>query len=548
MTHPRVHAALAAVVAAAGAGMLLPSCAALGPAPPADVHIGPASQPSGTSAPRTHASSQPSEPTALPEVPPSGPLTVTVEQAILLALENNRDLSVQRLNPLIARSVEQQERAVFDPDVTAEAGVLSERQPQDSGGRATSTDTELAAAVSQLLPAGTDVSVGLTADLLTADRRDDRYVTRLGLSINQALLRGAGVDVNLASVRQARIDTLISEYELRGFAESLVARGEETYWDCALAQRTIEIVTDSLHLAEQQRDEIDERIKVGSLAETELAAAEAEVALRREDLINARSALATTRLRLLRLLNPAAADFWNREIVLKSPPSVPQVELDDVETHVEVALRTRPDLNQARLGVRRDDLELVKTRNGLLPRMDLFITLGKSGYADSFGESFARLDDQDYDVLAGLRLEYPPGNRAAAARHSGAAYSREQALRALENLAQLVQVDVRSAYIEVDRAREQVTATAATRRLQEESLRAETEKFRVGKSTSFLVAQAQRDLLESQIGEVSAVVNYLKALIELHLQEGVLLERRGISAPGAKPVDVSARRQPQGPE
>jgi len=27
-----------------------------------------------------------------------------------------------------------------------------------------------------------------------------------------------------------------------------------------------------------------------------------------------------------------------------------------------------------------DDLELVKTQNGLLPLMDLFITLGKSGY------------------------------------------------------------------------------------------------------------------------------------------------------------------------
>jgi outer membrane protein TolC len=106
----------------------------------------------------------------------------------------------------------------------------------------------------------------------------------------------------------------------------------------------------------------------------------------------------------------------------------------------------------------------------------------------------------------------------------------------VKNLAQLVQVDVRSAYIEVTRAKEQISATAATRALQEEKARIEAEKFRVGKSTTLLVAQAQRDLLSSRITEIETITNYLKALIELHRLEGSLLERRGIIAPGREPV------------
>ncbi|NLF16542.1 MAG: TolC family protein, partial [Lentisphaerae bacterium] len=51
----------------------------------------------------------------------------------------------------------------------------------------------------------------------------------------------------------------------------------------------------------------------------------------------------------------------------------------------------------------------------------------------------------------------------------------------------------------------------------------------VGKSTSFLVAQAQRDLLASQIVEVEAVVNLLHALTTLYRLESSLLERRGIA-------------------
>jgi outer membrane protein TolC len=96
----------------------------------------------------------------------------------------------------------------------------------------------------------------------------------------------------------------------------------------------------------------------------------------------------------------------------------------------------------------------------------------------------------------------------------------------------LVELDVRSAYTEAMRAREQIDASAATRRLQEEALRAETEKFEVGFSTVLEVSQVQRDLLESQIAEVGAIIDYRKALIDLYRLEGSLLKRRGIDGPG----------------
>ena len=108
----------------------------------------------------------------------------------------------------------------------------------------------------------------------------------------------------------------------------------------------------------------------------------------------------------------------------------------------------------------------------------------------------------------------------------------------MDNLSQLIEVDVRSAYLEIARSQEQVAATSATRRLQQEKLRSETEKFRIGKSTSLLVAQAQRDFVASQISQVQAVVSFLKALIEIYRLEGSLLERRGIAGPGRESVKL----------
>jgi outer membrane protein TolC len=393
--------------------------------------------------------------------------------------------------------------------------------------------------LTQFFPTGTSMAVTGSTLMTDSSLYDNRfYTSRLGVGVTQSLLRGFGSDVNLADLRQARLDTRLSEYELRGFSESLVAQVEQTYWAFALARRQIEIVEESLKIARQQLDETRELIAVGRLAETELAAVQAEVAAQEQGLINARSELDKTQLGLLRLLNPPGGDLWQREISLIHQPRLPEIAMDDVGVYVRVARRMRPLLNEARLRVMRGDLQLVKTRNGLLPMMDLFVTLGKSGYSDSFGDSVSDLTGSNYDALVGLRFEYPFFNREAEGVNRRALLSRDQAAGALVNLEQLVELDVRTAYIEVNRAKQQIAASSATRRFDAEKFRTESEKFRVGKSTNFLVAQAQRDLLVSRIAEVRAVANYLTALVDLYLKDGTLLERHGIAAPGREPVGL----------
>ena len=475
-----------------------------------------------------------------------GPLEIGIQKAILLAMENNRSLVVERMKPEISRTFEKEEVAIFDPLLGAE--VSNRRSVADRLSRAgSSTESQTVDSITglislnKLFPTGTSVGLQGSTSYTDSSLYSDTFTSsRLGFTVTQALLQGMDICANLARIHQARIESLISEYELRGFMEVLLEEVESKFWDYALAQRQIEIYTNSLNLAEKQMDEVQERINIGQLAETELAAAQAEVALRRENLINARSDLAKERLNLLRLLNPSQNINWNRDIILEYQTSLPSVELDNVEQHVQVALKMRPELNQARLQMQQGDLEVIKTKNGLLPKMDFFITFGKTGYADTFNRATNNIFGDSYDVIGGLVFEYPPINQSARARYSRAVISRHQLLEALKNLTQLVQVDVRSAYIEATRTSEQIAATAATRNFQEEKLRTETEKFRVGKSTSLLVAQAQRDLLASQIAEIQTFANYLKALVALYRLEGSLLQRRGISAPGIKSISLDS--------
>ncbi len=456
---------------------------------------------------------------------------LTLEQALMMALANNRDLAVERFAPVIRQTYEAEERAAFDPVVAVEASQARDwGASTNSPSQPVATDkTAVEMGLSQTLPTGTRIDLHAAGSRVKTED-SQRYASGVELTASQALLRGRPVAVNLARLRQARFDTEISKWELVGFAQEVVAMVEAAYWECVLAESRVRILRTSLDLAEQQAAEIAQRIRVGALPETEQAAARAESALRKEALINAEGVRATMKLRLLRLVAPALFSCASdRTMSLATSPVAPTpAQPAPVAEHLEEALRLRPDLNEARLRLDRNELEVARTRNGLLPKLDLFARLGDSGYAASFSEALRKIDGDEWEGAIGLKLEFPVINRAERARHKRALATREQATEALLNMIDLARLDVEIAHLEVIRTTAQVAATAETRRLQEEKVRAENAKFAVGKSTALAAAQAQRDFVDSQISEAAAVVRLLEAWLLLYRADGSLLERRGL--------------------
>jgi len=498
----------------------------------------------------------PAKKAALPESVRSPHNSIDQRKAIvLLSLINNQALVVERLTPEIARTWEPEAAAVFDPVLIGTLGKLYNKgeRTNAAGRHFDFTEDSIVgeAGLTNFFPTGTTVTLGASSAVV--DRAVDRPVvpgnleqviqTRVGLTVSQALLRGAGRAANLAVVRQARIDALASEYQLRGFVEMFVAEVEQAYWDCMLANLQIEILEKVVDVARARLFRTKQRIDAGTLSRTEQWAAEAGLARRQERLIDAQSDLKTAKLRLLRAMNPGGDGFWKHEFELPMPPDVPNEFLEpDPGVYAEVAMRMRPDLNEARLRVSQGSLEVVRTRNGLLPQLDLFVTWGKSGYADSFSGSWHRLGGGGYDLLFGVRAAVPLGNVAARAQHKRAKLTRRQAEEALKNMEQLIQEDVRVAYIEVGRAEQQIAATEATLKRREATYDAEVERQAIGRSTMFQVIRAERNLLDSRNTAAEAVIDYLRAFVELHRLTGSLLERRGIETPGGEPAEPKRGR------
>ena len=445
-------------------------------------------------------------------------LEVTVLEAILSALQNNPSLKAQRYTPLLRQTYEGEEWGSFDPTLTVGSTIKDDE---------TGTGN---LSLSWPLPTGTRPTVSFTGEKRNPTNQIPFHTSATySIGITQSLLQGGpSLQVSLAKVRAARIETFASQWELRGFTETLVFNVEKAYWEYYLALKQREIYRDSLHIAEQQLENTRQRIAVGRLPELELAASRVEVAQRKESLIGAEGRVETARLKLLQYI--AKGTFQDVPVVLREEPKLPEEGMDEVGKHVEVGLKKRPDLIAARLSREKGDLEVIRTRNGLLPKLDFFIFLGNTVYKNAFGEAVAALFSSDPTLSAGFTFSMPLGNRVADARAQRAALSRAQMDEAVGNLERSAEVEIRSAFTEVKRTRATVIATAETRSLQEEKLRSEQEKYQVGRSTSILVATAERDLLAARLAEAQAVVNYILAVLTLYKAEGTLLERRGIDA------------------
>ena len=458
-------------------------------------------------------------------------IVLSLEDAILFALKNNVQLKIQNMNVESDKIGIEQEKALYDPKIKASVASKQNKSKTLANGdlRDAKTDETVAQfEIEQLLENG--ATIGINAEIDKAKRSSNGgqlYENRLGIDYNQPLMRGAGRKINLISLREAELDYEYSKYELQAYLLSFVASVEKQYWEHYLSLKRLEIVNESMNLAVQQRKETDSRIRAGSIAESEMAAADAEVARCEEDTINAQSNVVNSAVNLLRSVNPDMNNFWKNFPKLTDTPFMKNFEAKSLEEHIAQAIKERPELKQARIRLKRNDLEIVATENGLLPKLDFFINLGDTGYSKSFRNSNPKLghNGYPYDTQVGLSFETTGGRRAAKVKAHKAKLTKEISREALKNLEQLAKADVIKAYIEVQRTKKQIAATAATTEKQKEKLRVEEIKFNVGKTTSYQVSQAQRDLTEAKIAEIGAVIEYTNAITDLLRADGTSLLR-----------------------
>lgn len=512
----------------------------------------------------------------LPETPPdapAGPIPLTRDGAILSALLNNRSIEVARLSPRIAATYVPEARAAFDPALLATVSAGHTSRPAVSNfsastgasmaggsgaGGSTSAlqsaaqllyqtgrifsvleqaerriddtdDARASATLEQTLPTGTMLYLTGVASGEDSDVSGDAYAGSWTVGVTQPLLEGAGRTVNLVALRQAGNRAAQGEHAFRAELIDVVRRVELAYWDLVLAQAVLDIREFAVALADEQLRQDEQRFRVGKVIEGDVMASRAEKASRMADLTDAQSAIRARNIALVRLLNPDMAEPWAVTFDPADAPDIVEVAVDAAVSE-QLSLQYRPELAQAKLDAANRDLDLVRTRNALLPRLDLFAEYGHSSFGEGSGGIGRYLDDPVYDdYRVGVQFQAPLLNRAEKARHERARLSADQAELLVADIEQAITAEVRQAVIEVQRQWERIGATQEALKSRAEQLRIAAGRNAAGKTTNLDLLIVQRDFIQAQVDEITAKVRYIQALTELYAAEGALLERRGVA-------------------
>jgi outer membrane protein TolC len=457
-------------------------------------------------------------------------LKLTLESAIQAALSKNFAIQVQRFEPKIAKEGVTRELGRFDPvfDITAERFENSQGDAFVNNIHLEKRDINRIDRLSAGLSGAT--SIGLTYDLGLGTRNNlglfnnftDAYEARGSIALTQPLLRGFGTAANLAQVRIARNNVMVSDWALRSRIIDIITETNFVYNELHFAHEALLVAERSRELARQLLVDNQARVTIGVKSPLDVTEARAQVAAREEGVILAQRAVRDNENFLKQLVTNDMERMLSVAVEIEPPPAIPFRA--DVPAGIHDALELRPDYRQNVLEIERRNITLAFTRNAALPRFDLTGSLAMLGFDNDIGSSINRIPRRDQTAWTiGAIVSIPIPNREGRGATNAAKLEAAKSLVALQRLEQQIVVDVDNASGHVITSRERIASTREARRLAKETLDAGEARLRAGGGTTFEVLELQKKLTEAEAAVLRAEADYNKAIGEYHRQTGTAL-------------------------
>ena len=478
-----------------------------------------------------------------PASPPVGERRLSITDAVELALEQNADLEVVRLTPLLQDLGVAQARAAWAPSITSLFQGVNRDSPINNLfagdlNKLQDNSTALNFGLSSALPwRGASYRVGWDNSRATTNNVFANFTPQTGstftLNFTQPLLRNFKIDSNRQLLQVSRKNREISDVQVREAVAGTTRSVKNAYWDLVFALNSLDVQRQSLDLAQRSLKENRARVEIGTMAPIDIVQAEAEVAQREEAAIVAEAAIARTEDALRALIyGEHAADQWSARLVPTDAAAFTPVAVD-LQAAVQAALDARTDLVQAQKTIEANDISIGFLKNQILPDLNASVDYGGTGIGGTqalrgpgfpgpvIGSATRRYTDVLGDLLGNgfptwtfaVELSYPLGTSSADVNLARARLQNQQSLKQLNSSKIRVATEVRETARTVTTNAKRVDATRSSRALAEKRLEAEEKKFQAGMTTNFFVLQAQRDLNQARNNELQALIDYLKSVV-----------------------------------
>ncbi|MEA3420124.1 MAG: TolC family protein [Acidobacteriota bacterium] len=484
-------------------------------------------------------------------------LSLSLEDCIVKAMENNLKVAVEVYNPEMADVSVTQAKGLFMPRFDIGYSNRQNENPSywwiQGAGTVESKYSNYSIALVQQIPTGGNFSLSMVSYKSETNEGfqliNPRYGSTIQFDFTQPLLKNFGYKISRKEIIIAQNNLDISRNQFKLILQDTIYKVQEAYWNLAYTIEDYKVKQQSLQLAKDLLAKNRKEVEVGKLAPIEILNAESVVAQREADILAAEALIRRSEDILKNILNLPEEEVTIKKIVLLDEPYFVKKKIS-LDNALKQAIINRPDLKVNQTNVESKNLDLNVAKNQMLPGLDLnfsYWSPGISGdriiyegdnpfYGTVIGKEQGSANDSVRDAFkflyknwtVGVTLSVPLSNVLTRAEYVRARMGLEQSLLELKNSEKQILLEVRDAVRQIDTNAKRVEAYGLARELAEKRMIAEEKKLSVGLTTNYFVLEYQEKLANARSMEIKALVDYSIALAKLEQVIGTSLDTRNI--------------------
>jgi outer membrane protein len=389
--------------------------------------------------------------------------------------------------------------------------------------------------------------------------------------LTQHLLQGFGWAVNGRYIAITKNNRQSTDSAFRAQLLYTIDQIENIYWGLVGAYEDERAKEGALKQSTQLLSDDQKQLQIGTLAPLDVVNANAQVASDQQALTTSR-----TKLEYQQLIIKQAIARNLDDPIFAAAPVIPTDRVSLMETPeeekplqelVQDAYTNSPNVEQALLALKNQEITLKSVKNGLLPVLDVYAFYGAAALGGSksplipcglnpeFGfdpcTGVPGLDIPYHTVLGnlvnssgsnkgvGFNFTLPIRNRQAQAQADRAQLEYRQSQMRLQQLYVQLKMQVTNQIYALQNDRAQVKSAEASQDYAVQALDAEQKKYRLGASTSANVLSQTRQLETAQDNLISAQTTYAVDRAALSQLVADTLQKYGINITDAATGNVS---------
>jgi outer membrane protein len=388
--------------------------------------------------------------------------------------------------------------------------------------------------------------------------------------ITQHLLQGFGWAVNGRYIAITKNNRRITDSAFRAQLLYTIDQIENIYWGLVGAYEDEKAKEGALKQSTQLLSDDQKQLQIGTLAPLDVVNANAQVASDQQALTTSKTKLEYQQLIIKQaiarnlddpIFAAAAVIPTDRVSLLETPEE--EKPLQDL---VQQAYANSPNVEQALLQLKNQEITLKSVKNALLPVLDVYGYYGAQGIGGSKNPLINCVDIPGFgnpcNGTPGLNIPYttvlgnlvnssgankgvgfnftvPIRNRQAQAQQERAQIEYRQSQMRLQQLYVQLKMQVTNQIYGLQNDRAQVKSAEASQNYAIQSLDAEQKKYRLGASTSANVLSQTRNLETAQDNLIAAQTTYAVDRASLSELVADTLQKYGISITDAATGNVS---------